>query len=610
MIFNKLFTKSLIIFALTLATVNFAGCKKGGDNNDQFYAEVNPGDDFYTFANAEWFASLKGSDPKQIYGWATNIADTADQYLEAIKAAMPQYQALQKDIQYCEQNKQTSVGVIPVIADKLLKDVKTKEEAYVAYGKAIRLGINESARLYTAVNRDDNTIGYYFMHKSTANLQSTHTFGSLGHHEISMYPAYTPTRGEKTTLDYLLDGIGLDPKYFLSNPHSDMLVAALEQLTLEQLLKRIATDIQNELLFYCGNEYVKQLTGGQVESVGEYVFNTIEEDLGYFTSYQYTQNFVKEQTKNEFKAIGNNLVNSFRARLTNSSWLSQTTINAAIEKLEKMTMNFGSPNKWPQVEIPQLSGELLLMDILEIRHGRLNALESLLGKDINEYLANFFMFEYNDGGTIYPYICNASYNTTYNTVYFLAPFMMAPAYSADMSEAELYATLGVILAHEFTHGYDKEGAMYDKNGEINDWWDAGDKAKFEALNQKLIECYNKFEVVPGLATKGEMTITEDVADLGGFNIAYDYWVSVLQQRGLTGEDLDNQKRLFFYYFAKMYAEKMPTEDMIERAAEDIHSAGHIRVNGVVQHIDDWYELFDVTEEDALYLAPEDRITIW
>ena len=610
MIFNKLFTKSLTIFALALATVNFAGCKKGGANNDQFLPEVNPGDDFYTFANAEWFASLKGTDPKQTYGWAVNVTSAADQYLEAVKAAMPQYQALQKDIQYCEQNKQTSVGIIPVISDKLLKDVKTKEDAYVAYGKAIRLGINASGRLYTAINYDDNTIGYYFMHNSTANMQPAHTFGSLAHHEIPMYPGYTPTRGEKTTLDYLLDGIGLDPKYFLSNQHSDMLVASLEKLTVEQLVAGIATDIQNELLFYCGDEYVQQLTGGQVESVGEYVFNTIEEDLGYFTSYLYTQNFVKEQTKNEFKVITNNLIDSFRNRLTNNSWLTQTTINAAIEKLNNMTMTLGSPNKWPEAQIPQLSGELLIMDVLEIRHGRLNALESLLGKDVNEYLANFFMFDFNISGTIYPYICNASYNTSFNTTYLFAPFMMAPAYSADMSEAELYATVGVILAHEFTHGFDKEGALYDKYGQINDWWDAGDMAKFEALNQKLIACYNKFEVTPGLATNGEMTITEDVADLGGFNIAYDYWVDLLQKRGITGEELDNQKRLFFYHYAKMYAEKMPVQDMIDRAAEDIHSAGHIRVNGVVQHIDDWYELFDVTEGDALYLAPEERVTIW
>ena len=332
--------------------------------------------------------------------------------------------------------------------------------------------------------------------------------------------------------------------------------------------------------------------------------------MGYFTSYQYTQNFVKQQTKNEFAVLGRNLANSFSNRLTANSWLTESTISAAVEKLSNMTMCFGSPNKWTESPMPQCSGELLLEDVLTIKSARYDALESLLGKDINEYLANFFMFEYNDGGTIYPYICNASYNTTYNTVYFLAPFMMAPAYTPDMEEVELYATLGVILSHEITHGFDKDGALYDKTGQKNDWWAAGDMAKFEALNQKLIACYNKFEVTPGLATNGEMTITEDVADLGGFNIAYDYWVDLLQKRGITGEELDNQKRLFFYHYAKMYAEKMPVQDMIDRAAEDIHSAGHIRVNGVVQHIDDWYELFDVTEGDALYLAPEERVTIW
>jgi putative endopeptidase len=145
---------------------------------------------------------------------------------------------------------------------------------------------------------------------------------------------------------------------------------------------------------------------------------------------------------------------------------------------------------------------------------------------------------------------------------------------------------------------------------MNEWWTASDAAKFAELNARRAENVSTHEVLPGMKANGVQTVTEDVADLGGFNIAYDLWVNKLKDRGLEGEALNDMKRQFFIDFAVQYSEKLPVADMVERAKVDRHSAGHIRINSVVQHIDDWYELFDVTEGDALYLAPEQRITIW
>jgi putative endopeptidase len=119
-----------------------------------------------------------------------------------------------------------------------------------------------------------------------------------------------------------------------------------------------------------------------------------------------------------------------------------------------------------------------------------------------------------------------------------------------------------------------------------------------------------FEVIPGYLAKAEATVREDVADLGGFAITYNLWCDILEERGLQGEELNEQKRAFFLKYASLFFEKHPESYMIKRLKDDTHSAGHIRINSVVQHIDDWYELFDVKEGDALYLAPEDRIVIW
>ena len=187
---------------------------------------------------------------------------------------------------------------------------------------------------------------------------------------------------------------------------------------------------------------------------------------------------------------------------------------------------------------------------------------------------------------------------------------MEPAYTANMDECKLYATWGVVIGHEITHGFDQIGATYDKYGEINNWWTASDAVKFTELNARRAENVSTHDILPGMKANGEQTVTEDVADLGGFNIAYDLWVNKLKERGVEGEELNEMKRQFFINFATLYSEKIPDADMVARANEDSHSAGHIRINSVVQHIDDWYELFDVTEDNALYLAPDQRITIW
>ena len=188
--------------------------------------------------------------------------------------------------------------------------------------------------------------------------------------------------------------------------------------------------------------------------------------------------------------------------------------------------------------------------------------------------------------------------------------MIEPAYSAAMDECQLYATWGTMIGHEITHGFDKRGATFDKNGESNNWWTESDAAKFAELNARRVANVSSYEVLPGVQANGEQTVVEDVADLGGFNIAYDLWVNKLTECGVKGDELKEMKKQFFLHYAIKHREKLSDEDMIKRAEQDVHSAGHIRINSVVQHIDDWYEIFDVKEGDALYLAPEERITIW
>ena len=612
MILNKLF-KGLVILSLCVASAT--SCVKDGNNQGGTIkpSDCKPGDDFFTYANAEWLESLDGANNQKTYGFFHELDEVNSARVKAIQDAMDEYKMLKQGVAKREANVAATDQFLEKLAADLLTDVDTREEVYVLFGKAIRFGVPAIATLHTGICREDNTFGFYFAPPvmDETSVTGIHSAATTNHHVVSRRLCrYTPsTRGGKTTMDYIIEGIGFDPQYYLYDEVSEAIVGVLEEEDIDELRKNIGQAILMELVRYESDEYAQACTGGQAKSVQDLIDQCMEKDLGYFTSYHFSNAHPTTAAEPAFKALGDELTASFRKRLENNQWLSPTTQQAAIEKLDYMGSDYGTPKKWPVTDIPQLNGELLVTDVITIKECRYNVIKSLLGKSVKEYYPFHYMF-YSPIESLYSYEVNAFYDPAFNAFYVLPPFMLEPAYTANMDECKLYATWGVVIGHEMTHGFDKTGATYDKNGEMNNWWTEGDAAKFAELNERRAANVSTHEVLPGMKSNGTQTVTEDVADLGGFNIAYDLWVKKLKERGVEGEELDEMKRQFFINFAAMYSEKLPKAEMIERAKEDIHSAGHVRVNSVVQHIDDWYELFDITEGDALYLAPEQRITIW
>ena len=614
MILNRLF-KGLAILALCVASTT--SCVK---NNNDPGGTIKPsdckaGDDFFTYANAEWLESLGGNNSKEWQGYLYDIDRAIEAKVQSVQESLSEMKALKQG--GANIKKKENVDAATVLAEEvvrgLLSDAETKEDAYVAFGKAIRLGVSSVATLHTGICSEDNTFGFYFVPpiEDMPSVSGVHRAAEPYHHIVSKrLSRYVPsTRSGKTPLDYVFEGIGLDPKYSLNDAVAAEIIAALETVDRKELLQSIGEALLSEYYCHISDENVRSITGGQINSVEEYVNKNLEGNLGYRISYNFSQAYPTDAANPAFIALGNELTASFRKRLENNQWLSPSTQQAAIEKLDYMRKNYGTPKKWPVTEPLPLKGEILLADIMEIKQSRVNIIESLLGKSVDEYLPIYYMF-HSPLESMYSYTANAFYDRAINSFYVLPPYMLEPAYTANMDECKLYATWGVVIGHEMTHGFDKEGATHDKNGEKNDWWTEGDAAKFAELNALRAANVSTHNVLPGMKANGEQTVTEDVADLGGFNIAYDLWVNKLKERGIEGEELNDMKRQFFLNFAVLYSEKLPRADMVERAKEDIHSPGHIRVNSVVQHIDDWYELFDVTEGDALYLAPEQRITIW
>ncbi len=610
----NIFFKGLVILSLCVASAT--SCVKEESNPGGMIkpSDCKPGDDFSTYANAEWLESLEETNSPMWQGYLYDIARASEARVRAVQETMPEIKALAQGGANLNKNIDASIALAKEIVNGLLNEAKTKEDAYVVFGKAIRLGFPSFASLYTGIRSEDNILGFFFIPPTSdmASVTGVHSAAESDHHIVSKrFSQYKQTtRSGKTTLDYILEGIGLDTEYYLDDDDDTAeIIAVLEAMDKNELLKSIGESLLTDLYCYCSDDYVRNRTDGQVTSVQGYVNQYLEYDLGYFLSYNFSQAYPTDAAEPAFITLGDELIASFRKRLENNQWLSPSTQEAAIEKLDYMRKNYGTPKKWPVTETLSLKGEMLLADIMEIKQSRIHIIESLLGKSADEYLPIYYMF-HSSVESFYTYTPNAVYDAAFNAFYVLPSYMLEPAYTTNMDECKLYATWGVTIGHEITHGFDQRGAAFDKYGEMNEWWTASDAAKFAELNARRAENVSTHEVLPGMKANGVQTVTEDVADLGGFNIAYDLWVNKLKDRGLEGEALNDMKRQFFIDFAVQYSEKLPVADMVERAKVDRHSAGHIRINSVVQHIDDWYELFDVTEGDALYLAPEQRITIW
>jgi predicted metalloendopeptidase len=213
---------------------------------------------------------------------------------------------------------------------------------------------------------------------------------------------------------------------------------------------------------------------------------------------------------------------------------------------------------------------------------------------------------------IYLHEINAYSLVSQNGLFVSLAYLLPPFDLRGDSEAETFASL-ITVGHEMTHLLDAVGSTYNEHGMKEDWWTAADKAAFDERCKLLIDCYSSMEVaptlMPGVYCDGEKTLSENIADLGGFNVLLDVYTEHLQQQGFRGEDLKAQQRKFFESSADRYRASL-SEDGLKVFLDDVHAPYRERVNGVVRNNDLWYELYDVTPDNKLFLPAEKRVRIW
>ena len=341
--------------------------------------------------------------------------------------------------------------------------------------------------------------------------------------------------------------------------------------------------------------------------------------MPYLRSKMVADQLMPKGLKEDYMKYCKELKAVFAQRIKDNAWLSDASKKKALEKLDAMVFNVGYPDKWFNEGLADFSkSQSLLEDIYTIRKARLNLVKTLLGKSRQEAAFTITIMDKKS----YLGSENAFYDPNCNSMNIMPYYMLPPFFDPTQSLAINYQCFDT-TGHEMTHGFDTKGSQFDKYGDYAPnglWASDADKAEFERRTQLLVKQYAAYDVLPnempGKKAQGETTLAENIADLGGAEIAYQTFLNRLKADGYTDAELKLMKQRFFLAYAEEFRSKYGAEHVnyvafgIERpGGPDMHSMDKERVNGVVANMDGWYDAFDI-KDGALYRKPADRIRIW
>ena len=348
------------------------------------------------------------------------------------------------------------------------------------------------------------------------------------------------------------------------------------------------------------------------------------EDVGR----EYVKRHFPESSKQRMGQLVDNLLDAYRVSITNSDWLGEETKAKALEKLSKFTPMIGYTERWRDYtafDVHADAGLVANMQAAALYEWGFQLSKAGKPVDKGEWLMN-------------PQTVNAYYEPSMNVIVFPAAILQPPFFNPDAEDAANYGGIGAVIGHEIGHGFDDQGAQYDGDGVLNDWWTTDDKANFEKRTKALIEQYNAF-VPTQLAEKyadepnkaphvnGALTIGENIGDLGGVNIALKAYAFALDEA--AGRDKDGSAKAieeslsaapvmdgwtglqrFFLSYASIWRSKNRDELAEKYLQIDPHSPAECRTNGIVRNVDLFYRAFDVTPDSAMWLDPDKRVRIW
>lgn len=321
--------------------------------------------------------------------------------------------------------------------------------------------------------------------------------------------------------------------------------------------------------------------------------------LGEVVGQLYVEKHFKSQAKARMNELVNNLKTAFAQRIKTREWMGEGTQKQAQVKLDKFTTKIGYPDEWKDYS------KLTITDASPATN-MIAAAQFEFDRDLGKLGGPIDRNEWH----MTPQTINAYYNPTMNEIVFPAAILQPPFFNMAADDAVNYGGIGAVIGHELSHGFDDKGSKYDGDGNLRNWWTPSDREEFDKRAAGLSAQYDEFKPFPDMNVNGELTLGENIGDLGGLAVAYAAYRLSLDGKeapvidGLTGD------QRFFLGWSQIWRRLYREQELRKRLITDPHSPSEYRVNGIVRNMDEWYEAFDVDEDGELYIAPKDRIRIW
>jgi putative endopeptidase len=489
----------------------------------------------------------------------------------------------------------------------LKDDEKSKKirEAFIAYIAELQLLFNINENLSSAVMGIETELAKSSMTRTERrnqekqyNKRSYATF-------VSAYPNLNLDLYFKAIAIGSLDSLIVSQPDFYANLNRLYAETPIENLK-HYLTWHVINHAANKLTTAAErahfNFYGTVLTGAKEQKeLWKRGIGAVNGTVGELLGQLFVKRAFAESSKARVNAMVDDIMAAFKIRIEGLDWMSSETKQKALAKLASFNRKFGYPDKWRDYTE------------LEIKN------DSYLA---NEYRSNVFGFKDNisklgkpidkNRWGMTPQTVNAYYSPTLNEIVFPAAIMQPPFFDPKADEATNYGSIGAVIGHELTHGFDDQGSKYGPDGNLKSWWTEEDRKKFEARTRVLVNQFNSYEVLPGLNINGELTLGENIADLGGLLIAYDALKIFLKNNPKANKKIHGYtpEQRFFIGFAQVWKNQSRPEYIRNQVLTDPHSPAEYRVKGTLMNMQPFFDAFAITEKDKMYRKPEDRANIW
>jgi putative endopeptidase len=423
------------------------------------------------------------------------------------------------------------------------------------------------------------------------------------------------------TFDWNLwfEGAGIDPKVLtesivmmpsffegLSSVYSEQNLDALKTWLSWNVISSKAAYLSQDFVDERFSFYGTKLTGAPVNRARwKRAVDLVEGSLGEAVGKIYVEKYYPPEAKAKMDQLVDYLIQAYRESIQELEWMSDETKKKALVKLDKFTPKIGYPTKWKDYSSIVIDRNDLVGNVKRVTSWNLDREMKKIGSPIDR--EEWFMT---------PQTVNAYYNPGFNEIVFPAAILQPPFFSLESDDAVNFGAIGAVIGHEIGHGFDDQGSKYDGDGALISWWSDADRKSFEERTASLISQFNELspEQLPDEnKVNGELTIGENIGDLGGLGIAYRaYLLSVKDNGGAEPAPIDGltAKQRLFLSWAQAWRTKGRDEMVLQRLATDPHSPPEFRCNQIVRNIDAFYEAFELSPSDKLWLDQAQRVSIW